>query len=238
MRRGGSVLAVDFFRSFGGGDHGVSGVIGVQFDEAGEPTNSFTTVQGNQVDGTRNTTLSAVTGRGFTIGEEYYGTFSRSLYTLFQVLTGESWSEVIARPLLFGFDTNALFVGVFFTSYILFMQIVLVNVVVAVLLEKFVQEPEVKSEGEGEGEGEGGGEGEVAGGGEGKGGGRGEGEGEGEGEAFGRQSLMPMATIDPRLEARVAEIERKLDLLVQHLVPPGGAGGSAARAPGAACEAC
>ena len=26
----------------------------------------------------------------------------RSLYTLFQVLTGESWSEAVARPTMFG----------------------------------------------------------------------------------------------------------------------------------------
>ena len=31
-------------------------------------------------------------------GEEYYGTFFRALYTMFQVLTGESWSEAGARP--------------------------------------------------------------------------------------------------------------------------------------------
>ena len=33
-------------------------------------------------------------------GQEYWGNFMKSLYTLFQVLTGESWSEAVARPLL------------------------------------------------------------------------------------------------------------------------------------------
>ena len=33
--------------------------------------------------------------------QEYYGTFARSLYSLFQVLTGESWSEAVARPVVF-----------------------------------------------------------------------------------------------------------------------------------------
>jgi len=86
-------------------------------------------------------TFSAMTVRGYTIGDEYYGTFTRSLYTLFQVLTGESWSEAIARPLIFGFPSEeggAAFVAIFFTSFILLMQIVLINVVVAVLLENFV----------------------------------------------------------------------------------------------------
>jgi hypothetical protein len=57
-----------------------------------------------------------------------------------QVLTGESWSEAIARPLLFGLqeDGNPLVVGLFFTSFIILHQIVLVNVVVAVLLDKIV----------------------------------------------------------------------------------------------------
>ena len=35
-------------------------------------------------------------------GQEYWGNFMKSLYTLFQVLTGESWSEAVARPILFG----------------------------------------------------------------------------------------------------------------------------------------
>ena len=43
------------------------------------------------------------------------------------------------RPLLFGYDPgNALLVGAFFTLYILLTQVVLQNVVVAVLLDKFV----------------------------------------------------------------------------------------------------
>merc|ERR1712137_937529 len=68
-----------------------------------------------------------------------YGDFMRALYTLFQVMTGESWSEAVVRPLLFGlYKNNALFVGIFFVSFIILTQIVLINVVVAVLLENFV----------------------------------------------------------------------------------------------------
>ena len=32
-----------------------------------------------------NATVNAITARGFTWGEEYYGNFGRALYTLFQV---------------------------------------------------------------------------------------------------------------------------------------------------------
>ena len=82
---------------------------------------------------------------GLTYGEEYYGNFFRSMYTLFQVLTGESWSEVVARPIIFADGTNYPYPyigGVFYTSYILVCGIVLVNVAVAVLLEKMVDLPE------------------------------------------------------------------------------------------------
>ena len=48
----------------------------------------------------QNTTLSSTTARGYHHGEEYFGTFSRALYTMFQVMTGEAWSEMVARPLL------------------------------------------------------------------------------------------------------------------------------------------
>jgi hypothetical protein len=59
-------------------------------------------------------------------------------------MTGESWSEVVARPLLFGLHRNAVFVAVYFVSFILLTQIVLTNVVVAVLLDKFIDSPEEK----------------------------------------------------------------------------------------------
>ena len=84
-----------------------------------------------------NTTVPLVTNRGMTYGEEYYGNFGRSLFTLFQVMTGESWSEVVARPAVFGsgIEYRSIF---FYTTYVLICSIILVNVAVAVLLEKMV----------------------------------------------------------------------------------------------------
>ena len=35
------------------------------------------------------------------VAQEYYGTFARSLFSLFQVLTGEAWAETVARPVIF-----------------------------------------------------------------------------------------------------------------------------------------
>ena len=45
--------------------------------------------------------IDHVTGRGQCFGTEYFGTFFRSWYTLFQVLTTESWAEAIGRPIGF-----------------------------------------------------------------------------------------------------------------------------------------
>jgi len=83
-------------------------------------------------------TIESITMRGFHYGQEYFGQFSRSLYTLFQVMTGESWSEAVVRPLIFGEkNANAVGVSIFFVVYILLTQVVLQNVVVAVLLDNF-----------------------------------------------------------------------------------------------------
>ena len=52
------------------------------------------------------------------------------------------------RPLLFSSTMNGGLIALYFVSFILLMQIVLTNVVVAVLLDKFVEE-EPPEEGEG-----------------------------------------------------------------------------------------
>jgi hypothetical protein len=111
-----AILAVELFRDFG----------------AGGIFTTFDSTTG------KNVTLDSISGRGYVHGIEYYGTFMRALYTLFQVMTGESWSEAVARPLIFGlYQNDAIVVGFFFVSFIILTQIVLINVVVAVLLDSF-----------------------------------------------------------------------------------------------------
>lgn len=86
-----------------------------------------------------------LTARGYCAGEEYFGTFTKSLYSFFQVLTGESWSEAVARPAIWYYyddPIRAVGSGLFFVSYVLISAFVLTNVVVAVLLDKMV-DPEV-----------------------------------------------------------------------------------------------
>ena len=133
-----AVLAVDLFRDFGGpGTYdtiqrfgpadGVWGSDGAPYALAGgDPKARIEVVSSND----------AITARGFHYGQEYFGTFSRSIFTLFQVLTGESWSEAICRPLLFGWDQgNAFLVGFYFVSFFILTAMVLQNVVVTVLLD-------------------------------------------------------------------------------------------------------
>lgn len=83
--------------------------------------------------------IPLVTSRGQDWGHEYFGNFHKSLYTMFQVLTGESWSEAIAKPLVHS-DTLVKSIGsaFFFVSYFIVSSIVLVNVVIAILLDQMV----------------------------------------------------------------------------------------------------
>ena len=59
-----------------------------------------------------------------------------------QVLTGESWSEAVARPVIFTDGVFPYVAAIFYVSYIIICGMVLVNVAVAVLLEKMVDPEE------------------------------------------------------------------------------------------------
>jgi len=121
-----AILAVELFRDFGKG--------GIY--------HTYDSITGSKA------TNDAYSARGYVLGIEYYGDFMRAIYTLFQVMTGESWSEAVVRPLIFGlYENNAATVGIFFVSFIILTQIVLINVVVAVLLDNFVtSEPDLNAE--------------------------------------------------------------------------------------------
>ena len=80
--------------------------------------------------------------RGVPFGDAYFGNFGKSLYTLFQVLTGDSWSEAIGRPLMTYTPSSV----IFFVSFILVNPVILINVVVAVLLEKMVSDEDDEEE--------------------------------------------------------------------------------------------
>lgn len=68
-----------------------------------------------------------------TASPENFGTFSKGMFSMFQCMTLDSWSG-IARPLIKRGPMH----WFFFCSYVLIAGIIMVNVVVAVLLEKFI----------------------------------------------------------------------------------------------------
>lgn len=85
------------------------------------------------------------TARGLMYGKEYFGNFGLSAWTMFQTLTGDSWSEAVARPMIHSSDILLSFGTVtFFVSFQLIVGIVLQNVVIAILLEKMVEDPNVE----------------------------------------------------------------------------------------------
>eukprot|EP00928_Gymnodinium_smaydae_P029817 TRINITY_DN22351_c0_g4_i2.p1 TRINITY_DN22351_c0_g4~~TRINITY_DN22351_c0_g4_i2.p1 ORF type:complete len:408 (-),score=119.33 TRINITY_DN22351_c0_g4_i2:45-1268(-) len=116
-------------------------VVGVEFFEGGGGC-----LQPNRTLGFGPASLT--TARGGCYGEEYFGAFGKSMYTLFQVLTGESWSEAIVRPLIWSYNTPMEQFGTafFFVSFIVVNAIVLLNVVVAVLLEKMATDEDADAQ--------------------------------------------------------------------------------------------
>jgi len=102
--------------------------------EVGAIPGTYTSLAGDEV--------NAITARRLAYGPEYFGTFMATLFTMFQLLTGESWTEAIARPIIFGGPAQ-IWCSLFFVSFIIVNGFVLINVVVAVLLEKLAEpEPE------------------------------------------------------------------------------------------------
>lgn len=81
--------------------------------------------------------------RGQNFGAEYFGNFPKAFYTMFQVLSGDSWSEAITRPMIHT-DQQAenMLTTFFFLSFVIINAIILINVVVAVLVQQMLDDPE------------------------------------------------------------------------------------------------
>lgn len=62
---------------------------------------------------------------------EYFGNWSSSMFTLFQILTGDGWTDIV-RPLFYADPAstpmNPPSVGFFFVSYIIIVSMILVQV--------------------------------------------------------------------------------------------------------------
>jgi voltage-gated sodium channel len=83
----------------------------------------------------------------------YFGSFSASLFTMFQVCTQDNWTELVREMSMMDtekdvvydhatdFSEAAVTIGhsMFFVSYVVFVGIIVLNIVVAVLLDEFVE---------------------------------------------------------------------------------------------------
>ncbi|KAG8466212.1 hypothetical protein KFE25_001968 [Diacronema lutheri] len=67
-----------------------------------------------------------------------FGTFLRAMFTMWQVMTMDGWASGIARPLIFDVDQSGALAVIFFVSFTFVAGIVMANVVVAILLEKYL----------------------------------------------------------------------------------------------------
>eukprot|EP00746_Dinoflagellata_sp_MGD_P005509 gnl/MRDRNA2_/MRDRNA2_110661_c0_seq1.p1 gnl/MRDRNA2_/MRDRNA2_110661_c0~~gnl/MRDRNA2_/MRDRNA2_110661_c0_seq1.p1 ORF type:complete len:722 (+),score=138.59 gnl/MRDRNA2_/MRDRNA2_110661_c0_seq1:136-2301(+) len=71
---------------------------------------------------------------------ELFGNFSVAMLTLFQVMTFDSWVSGVTRPICLYYNTA--WAPLYFITYIFVSGIVMTNVVIAILLEKFQEASE------------------------------------------------------------------------------------------------
>ena len=77
--------------------------------------------------------------------EDWFGSLGKSVYSLFQIMTLESWSMGIARPVIAVYP----YAWIYFVSYILLSSFLVMNVVVGIVLNSITEcckaeEPQVK----------------------------------------------------------------------------------------------
>mmetsp|Transcript_59682 Transcript_59682/g.122454 ORF Transcript_59682/g.122454 Transcript_59682/m.122454 type:complete len:990 (-) Transcript_59682:163-3132(-) len=69
---------------------------------------------------------------------EFFANFSTALFTMMQLCTGDSWASQIVRSLFHHEGKIDHFVAFFFLSYVIIANVILINIVIAVLLDEFV----------------------------------------------------------------------------------------------------
>lgn len=72
--------------------------------------------------------------------DEHWGCYSRTIYTLFQAMTFESWSMGVARPVMEAYEDFPMkqITALFFVSYAIGFGIFVVNIIMAVFFEAWV----------------------------------------------------------------------------------------------------
>ena len=68
--------------------------------------------------------------------DDEFGNFLKAMFTMWQVMTMDGWASNLARPLLY--DDGLTVAAPFFISFTFIAGIVMTNVVVAILLEKYL----------------------------------------------------------------------------------------------------
>lgn len=61
---------------------------------------------------------------------QYFGDLGRSFFTLFQMMTGESWSEAIARPTMQIYP----YAWIYFISFIIIVSFIVLNIIIGVIV--------------------------------------------------------------------------------------------------------
>jgi len=72
---------------------------------------------------------------------EEFGTFMKGMFSMWQITTMDSWASGIARPIIYGLEPGEEpmpFAAVYFISFVFVAGIIMTNVVVAILLEKYL----------------------------------------------------------------------------------------------------
>jgi len=124
-----AILGVAFFK-----DIGSTGVIVVEYGD---------------YDGWYQVEMDGISSRGIPFGEEYFGNFGRALFTCFELLLGDSWCEVVGKTIVWGDHGPSSPVpraaapalgALYIVSFMIINAVVLTNVVVAVLLEKVIDD--------------------------------------------------------------------------------------------------
>eukprot|EP00960_Hanusia_phi_P027932 747115-Hanusia_phi.AAC.2 len=67
---------------------------------------------------------------------DLFGNFELAIFTMYQCATGDAWASSVARPL---FSTADKTVMIFFVVYMIISSMILLNVVVAVMLDNFIR---------------------------------------------------------------------------------------------------
>ena len=70
---------------------------------------------------------------------EFFSDLATSLFTMFQVMTGDSWASSVSRSMFDDEGKTDHAVALFFVTYLFLASIVLLNVVVAVLLDEVLR---------------------------------------------------------------------------------------------------